>query len=68
MKNSSIRLIRMPEVLSKTGFKKSWIYLLISKNSFPKPIKMGPRAVAFIEDEVDRWIANKIQNSRIEES
>lgn len=58
----------MPEVLSKTGFKKSWIYLLISNDSFPKPIKMGPRAVAFIEDEVDKWIKNKILNSRINES
>lgn len=65
MKNSNIRLIRMPEVLSKTGFKKSWLYLLISSDSFPKPIKLGIRSVAFIEEEVDQWIADKISESRI---
>ncbi|PAW34900.1 dipicolinate synthase [Pantoea vagans] len=64
MKNSSIRLIRMPEVLSKTGFKKSWIYLLISNNSFPKSIKMGPRSVAFVEAEIDQWILERINGSR----
>ncbi|MEI2683676.1 AlpA family transcriptional regulator [Erwinia aphidicola] len=65
MKNSNIRLIRMPEVLSKTGFKKSWLYLLISSDSFPKPIKLGIRSVAFIEEEVDQWISDKISESRI---
>jgi len=58
------RLIRLPEVMHKTGYKKSWIYRLISENRFPKPIKLGSRAVAFIEIEVDEWISNTISNSR----
>lgn len=54
----------MAEVLSKTGFKKAWIYQLISNESFPKPIKLGSRAVAFIEDEVDQWIVERVNKSR----
>lgn len=68
MKKSNIRLIRMPEVLSKTGFKKSWIYLLISNDSFPKPIKMGARAIAFVEAEIDQWVEDRINESRINNS
>lgn len=68
MKKSNIRLIRMPEVLSKTGFKKSWIYLLISNNSFPKPIKMGARAIAFVEAEIDEWVEDRINEYRINNS
>lgn len=64
MNNTKIRLIRMAEVLSKTGFKKAWIYQLISNESFPKPIKLGSRAVAFIEDEVDQWIVERVNKSR----
>ncbi|WP_336804066.1 AlpA family transcriptional regulator [Erwinia aphidicola] len=64
MHKSQFRLIRFTEVLRKTGYRKSWIYLLISKNSFPKPIKLGVRSVAFIEEEVDQWIAEKIKESR----
>ncbi|MFL6615160.1 MAG: helix-turn-helix transcriptional regulator [Pantoea agglomerans] len=67
MKNSNIRLIRMPEVLFKTGFKKSWIYQLISINSFPKPIRMGPRAIAFVEAEIDQWVTERINESRLNE-
>lgn len=68
MKKSNIRLIRMPEVLSKTGFKKFWIYLLISNDSFPKPIKMGARAIAFVEAEIDQWVEDRINESRINNS
>ncbi|WP_159310454.1 helix-turn-helix transcriptional regulator, partial [Klebsiella pneumoniae] len=49
------RLIRLPEVMKKTGFGKAWIYRLISKGCFPQPVKIGLRAVAFVESEVDNW-------------
>lgn len=45
------RLIRLPEVMKKTGFGKAWIYRLISKGCFPQPVKIGLRAVAFVESE-----------------
>lgn len=61
---NTTRLIRLPEVLHKTGYKKLWIYRLISKNGFPKPIKLGARSEAFIEIEVDEWISDTISNSR----
>ncbi|WP_168386213.1 helix-turn-helix transcriptional regulator [Erwinia amylovora] len=61
---NTTRLIRLPEVLHKTGYKKAWIYRLISENRFPKPIKLGLRAVAFIEVEIDQWISETISNSR----
>ncbi|WP_109213820.1 helix-turn-helix transcriptional regulator [Klebsiella variicola] len=64
MNTASKRLIRLPEVLNKTGYKKAWIYRLISEDKFPKPIKLGERAVAFIEVEVDEWILKKISQSR----
>lgn len=44
------RFIRLPEVLERTGFSKAWIYRLISQNRFPKPIKLGERAIAFLEN------------------
>ena len=64
MNTASKRLIRLPEVLNKTGYKKAWIYRLISEDKFPKPIKLGERAVAFVEVEVDEWIPEKISQSR----
>ena len=58
------RLIRLPEVLKRTGFGKAWIYRLISEGRFPAPVKIGVRAVAFVESEVDEWIQSVIETSR----
>jgi len=57
-------LIRMHEVLKRTGFCRAWIYRLIKQNRFPKPIKIGERAIGFIEREIDSWIDNLISNTR----
>lgn len=57
-------LIRLPEVQRRTGYSKAWIYRLIDKGEFPKQIKLGTRAIAFIESEIDTWIENKISSSR----
>lgn len=54
------RLIRLPEVISKTGRSRSWIYGAVAAGEFPVPIKLGPKAIAFVESEVDEWIAAKI--------
>ncbi|MBD2791037.1 AlpA family transcriptional regulator [Xenorhabdus sp. 42] len=57
-------LIRLPEVQRRTGYSKAWIYKLISDGAFPKQIKLGSRSIAFIESEIDNWIALRIAESR----
>lgn len=64
MNTTNQSLIRLPEVLKRTGFGKAWIYRLISEGRFPAPVKIGTRAVAFVESEIDEWIEAVISNSR----
>lgn len=59
-------LIKMPEVMRRSALGKAWIYKLISQNRFPKPIKIGTRAIAFVESEIDEWINARIKESRKE--
>lgn len=58
------RLIPLPVVESKTGFKSSFIYQLIKDGKFPKPVKIGMSS-RWRESEVQAWIAEQIQNSRL---
>lgn len=58
------KLIRISEVIDRTGFCRAWIYRLIKNNSFPAPVKTGERSIAFIESEIDAWIDEKIFYSR----
>ncbi|EDS8108448.1 AlpA family transcriptional regulator [Salmonella enterica] len=64
MNTTNQSLIRLPEVLKRTGFGKAWIYRLISEGRFPAPVKIGTRAVAFVESEIDEWIKAVISSSR----
>ncbi|MBP2167952.1 prophage regulatory protein [Erwinia toletana] len=53
-------LMRLPKVMQKTSLGRSYIYHLIKQGEFPQPVKVGPRSVAWVESEVNDWIANKI--------
>lgn len=57
-------LIRLAEVQRRTGYSKAWIYRLMSQKRFPAAVKIGTRAIAFIESEIDEWIEQRIAESR----
>ncbi|HAW3884816.1 AlpA family transcriptional regulator [Enterobacter asburiae] len=54
-------LIRLSEVQKRTGYSKAWIYRLLKENRFPQSVKIGARAIAFVESEVDDWIRQRIE-------
>ena len=58
--NENVRLIRRKEVQTKTGLGASSIYAMMQQGKFPKAVKISERRVAWIESEVDQWIANRI--------
>lgn len=61
-----MRLLRAAEVATRIGVGRSMIFQLVSKNQFPKPVRITSRNVGFVEEEVDSWIASKIAASRDE--
>lgn len=56
----SMRFLRLPQVTDRTGYKKTKIYEMISNESFPVPVQLGSRAVAWIESEVEAWMQKRI--------
>lgn len=55
-------VLRRPQVEAKTGLSRSSIYAAIAAGSFPKPIRISisGKSVAWIADEVDRWLEDRI--------
>ena len=49
------KIYRLPEVMNMTGLSRSSIYLRVSTNEFPKPIKIGRRAVGWPEESIIAW-------------
>jgi prophage regulatory protein len=62
--HSKSRIIRWPEVHERVGYCRSNIYYLIQSGDFPSPIKLGPRAVGWLESDVENWIESRIEQSR----
>ena len=58
------RLIRRKEVQDKTGLGASSIYAMMAKGDFPKPLQLSERRVAWIESDIDSWVADRIANHK----
>ncbi|WP_110601529.1 helix-turn-helix transcriptional regulator [Salinicola lusitanus] len=54
------RLLRRRDVELKTGKSRSAIYAGVSNGTFPAPLPIGDKSVAWLEEEVDSWIANRL--------
>lgn len=50
------RLLRIGDVMSRVGLRKSKIYALVAENRFPRPYKLSPKAARWSEREVAAWI------------
>lgn len=50
------KLLRLPDVLENTTLSRTGLYTLINRGEFPKPVKLGERAVAWRDDQVQAWI------------
>lgn len=51
------RLLRLDAVKEITGLSRSTIY---ADATFPRPVKIGERAVAWIDDEIKDWVDARI--------
>ncbi len=56
--------LRLPEVKAVTGLSKSSVYALIRANSFPAPVRLGPRTVAWVRSEIKEWATERVLRSR----
>jgi prophage regulatory protein len=59
-----VTFLRLPEVKAMTGLSKSSLYVLIKEKSFPAPVRLGARAVAWVRSEVRQWAAERVLASR----
>jgi len=51
--------LRLSTVLLITGLSRSTIYRMIAEHTFPAPVKIGKRAVAWRQEEVRQWCESR---------
>lgn len=60
------QLERFPSVIARTGRSKSSILRDVAAGTFPKPVRIGARAIAWEAAAVDRWIAERLAGGAAE--
>jgi len=63
-RGSNERALRLKQVCQLTGLGRSMIYQMQAEKRFPQRIKLGERAVGWLEREVQEWLAQRIEISR----
>jgi len=56
-----MRLLDMKQLKTVKGvpFSKTSLHRLMNADEFPRPIKIGANRVAWLESEIDAWIAER---------
>ena len=62
--DAKTNLIRIGQVRARTGLSRSTLYAYIQEGRFPAPVSISERCVAWVEAEIDRWIAERIAGGR----
>jgi len=57
-------ILRLPQVKIKVGLSRSCIYTAIAQGRFPQSIRLGPRAVGWLESDIEEWLRQQVELSR----
>ncbi|MEG3086750.1 helix-turn-helix transcriptional regulator [Sphingomonas sp. PB4P5] len=56
--DSCDRIIRLKEVLQKTGLSRSTLYRKVALRTFPKQIAISTRCAGWRESDLNEWLRN----------
>jgi prophage regulatory protein len=52
-------IMRMTDVCSELGVSRASVYRLLQSGSFPKPLKLGKRAIGWERDHIQQWVKSR---------
>ncbi len=58
------KILRIKQIVEITGLGRSTIYEHMAIGLFPSPIKIGKRAVGWLDSDISAWIAACVSQSR----
>jgi prophage regulatory protein len=59
-RNTSLGLLlRLPAVVRETGLSRSALYDAIKRGTFPAPVRIGARSVAWRRSAIEQWVSTR---------
>lgn len=54
-----MKILRLPEVIARTGLSRPTVYRYVARRLFPAPVPLGRRAVGWLESEINEWMMQR---------
>jgi prophage regulatory protein len=54
-----MQTLKMPALQKKVNLSRATIYRYIQQGQFPAQVKLGQRAVGWVEEEVEQWLQSR---------
>ncbi|NOS79103.1 MAG: AlpA family phage regulatory protein [Nitrospira sp.] len=64
LQNPPSVVLRLKDVQRHLSLSRSAIYARIADNDFPSAIQLGPRAIGWLQADVDAWLESRTRQSR----
>ena len=58
-------ILRIADVQERIGVSRGTIYTFINNGTFPQKIQLGARAVGFLSSDIDAWLDERIEASKV---
>ena len=59
------RILRRPEVEVRTGLSRSTIYAMMDEGTFPRPLRLGKRAVGWPDHIIAEFLQSRSQTGEV---
>ena len=59
------QILRRPAVEARTGLSRSTIYAMMAEGTFPRPVRLGKRAVGWTESTISEWLESRIASDAV---
>jgi prophage regulatory protein len=54
-----VQMYRLKDLLARVGMSKSSIWAGVKAGTFPKPIRLSCRSVAWTQQQLDEWLSSR---------
>ncbi len=53
------RMLRVPEVMARTGLSRTTLWRRVRAGTFPPPTELGENSIGWPESEISAWLAKR---------
>lgn len=66
MDETSERILRIKEVMARTGLKRTTLYAKINQGTFPRQLRISERCSGWRQSEIEEWLRNPMRYRTVE--